>query len=153
MHPAKRRRTKLRNSFAGLRNGTKWRCCCVFFPERTPISARSYDSVFISPEPRKLCCRVAPPVSCARLPAGLRKNGRALPRSGKAPSAAFAQREARQRKEHLSLLAKRGEAVWRDVEDLIGQRNQSAYSAAVALLTTLARSPRPAAHTKASATE
>ena len=45
--------------------------------------------------------------------------------------------EAQARAQHLSALAKRGEAAWREVEDLILMRNASAYDQAVALLADL----------------
>jgi hypothetical protein len=45
--------------------------------------------------------------------------------------------EARVREQHLSALAKRGEAAWREVEDLIIMRNAPAYDKAAALLADL----------------
>jgi hypothetical protein len=42
--------------------------------------------------------------------------------------------KAKARAQHLATLAKRGEAVWRQVEDLIVMRNASAYEQAAALL-------------------
>jgi hypothetical protein len=49
------------------------------------------------------------------------------------------EREARERKERLSALAKRGEAAWHEVEDLIGLRNASAYDQATTLIVDLGR--------------
>ncbi len=45
--------------------------------------------------------------------------------------------EAQARAQHLSALAKRGEAAWREVEDLIIMRNAPAYDKAAALLADL----------------
>ena len=45
--------------------------------------------------------------------------------------------EAQARAQHLSALAKRGEAAWREVEDLIIMRNAPAYDKAAALLSDL----------------
>ena len=45
--------------------------------------------------------------------------------------------EAQARAQHLSALAKRGEAAWREVEDLILMRNAPAYDKAAALLADL----------------
>jgi hypothetical protein len=42
--------------------------------------------------------------------------------------------QAQARKRHLALLAKRGEAPWREVEELISQRNQSGYEQATTVL-------------------
>lgn len=49
-----------------------------------------------------------------------------------------AELEAADRKRRLDALAKRGEAAWREVEDLIDQRNPSAYDKATAMLIDLA---------------
>jgi len=48
------------------------------------------------------------------------------------------QEEARARKERLAALAKRGEAAWADVENLIELRSRPAYEQAAALLADLA---------------
>ena len=42
--------------------------------------------------------------------------------------------QAQARNRHLALLADRGEAPWREVEELISQRNQPGYERAVTLL-------------------
>ena len=44
---------------------------------------------------------------------------------------------AQARKHHLSVLAERGEAPWREVEELISRRNQPGYERAVTLLNDL----------------
>jgi hypothetical protein len=49
------------------------------------------------------------------------------------------EREARETKHRLSALAKRGEAAWREVEDLVILRNASAYQQAATLLVDLGR--------------
>jgi hypothetical protein len=46
-------------------------------------------------------------------------------------------KQARARKDHLALLAERGEAPWQEVEELISQRNQPGYQRAVTLLADL----------------
>jgi len=48
------------------------------------------------------------------------------------------QEEARARKKRLAALAKRGEAAWADVENLIELRSRPAYEQAAALLADLA---------------
>jgi len=45
--------------------------------------------------------------------------------------------QAQARKRHLASLAARGEAPWREVEDLVSRRNQPAYEHAVTLLSDL----------------
>ncbi len=42
--------------------------------------------------------------------------------------------EAKARTRHLALLAERGEAPWRQVEELISRRNQPGYERAVTLM-------------------
>lgn len=49
-----------------------------------------------------------------------------------------AETEATNRKRRLDVLAKRGEAAWREVDDLIEQRNAAAYDKATAMLIDLA---------------
>lgn len=50
---------------------------------------------------------------------------------------------ARARKRHLALLAERGDAPWREVEELISLRNPSGYDRAVTLMTDLGEVARP----------
>ena len=49
-----------------------------------------------------------------------------------------AEMEAADRKRRLDALAKRGDAAWREIDDLIEQRNAGAYDKATALMTDLA---------------
>jgi hypothetical protein len=65
------------------------------------------------------------------------KRARAAEEKAKAERLAREQREAREREQRLSGLARRGEAVWRDVEEFIGMRNTAGYERAATLLADL----------------
>jgi hypothetical protein len=87
-----------------------------------------------------------PDAGCGQRSAGALREaaGRlAAERDRLAAEAAEAERRRRERqaaadrKRHLAWLAGRGEAAWRDLEELISQRNQAGYERAAALLADL----------------
>ncbi len=57
--------------------------------------------------------------------------------------------QAQARKQHLALLAERGEAPWREVEELISQRNRPGYERAVMLMIDLGEVARTRGEEKA----
>ena len=65
------------------------------------------------------------------------KRARAAEEKARAERLAREQRAAREREERLSALARRGEAIWRDVEESIAMRNTAGYQRAATLLADL----------------
>jgi hypothetical protein len=65
------------------------------------------------------------------------KRARATEEKAKAELLGREQREAREKEQRLSALARRGEAVWRDVEEFIAMRNTAGYQRAATLLADL----------------
>jgi hypothetical protein len=106
----------------------------------------SGDDPHLGAELRRRCreaCRPRADIAGARRTAGeLRAAARRIEKERervakeKADAARRRQEEekAKARAQHLATLAKRGEAVWRQVEDLIIMRNASAYDQAATLL-------------------
>ena len=95
---------------------------------------------------RRLAAAQTPDAGCGQRTAGdLREAARRLAaaRERLAAEKAAAERRRREaelkreRDRHLARLAERGEAAWRDVDELISRRNQPAYERATALLADL----------------
>ena len=119
--------------------------------DKVAVLLRVYsgDDPHLGAELRRRCregCRPVAPSAGARRTAGeLRAAARRIEderkRAAKEKADAARRRreeeKAKARAQHLATLAKRGEAVWREVEDLIIMRNASAYDQAAALLADL----------------
>lgn len=117
--------------------------------EKTALLLRLYDDEsHVGAELRRRCRRATaipdaevPYRTAGELRAAARQLAAERHRIAAAKAAAQRRREekdrARARAEHLAALAARGEAPWREVEDLIALRNASGYDRAATLLADL----------------